>query len=143
MKKQFYLDESDKVNNIFDAPESYFENFPQKVSKRIQQSKKTPVWTSYLQPKYALVIASIVILLAIGVIVMYPNQEKASNLASLDFSTQEIKEYLLQNEIHEYDLVSFYLSHGETEDEADLILEELEEEILDDDVDIEELVELL
>lgn len=74
---------------------------------------------------------------------MYPNQEKASNLASLDFSTQEIKEYLLQNEIHEYDLVSFYLSHGETEDEADLILEELEEQILDDDVDIEELVELL
>jgi hypothetical protein len=140
MKKQFYLDESDKVNSIFDAPESYFENFPQKMNKRIQQSKKVPIWTLYLQPKYALVIASIVILVAVGVIFMNPNQEKASSLVSLDFSTQEIKEYLLQNEIHEYDLVSFYLENGEVEDEAELLLEE---EILSDGVDIEEIAELL
>ncbi|SFF27587.1 hypothetical protein [Thermoflexibacter ruber] len=140
MKKQFYLDESDKVNSIFDAPKEYFENLPQKVNKRIQQSQKVPIWTLYLQPKYALIIASIVILLVAGVTFMNPNQEKSVTLTSLDFSTQEIKEYLLQSEIHEYDLVSFYLANGELEDEEEFLLEE---EILSDDVDVEEIADLL
>ncbi|GAB4185945.1 MAG: hypothetical protein OHK0057_35980 [Thermoflexibacter sp.] len=140
MKKQFYLDESDKVNSIFDAPKEYFEDFPQKVSKRIQQSKKAPIWALYLHPKYALVIASTVILLVAGVLLINPNQEKISSLSSVDFSTQEIKQYLLQNEIHEYDLVSFYLANEEEDNEAEILLEE---EILGDDVDIEEIADLL
>ncbi len=137
MKKQFYLDESDKLDNIYDAPEGYFEHFPQKMHKRIQQSKGVPVWTSY---KYALVITSIVILLVAGIVFMNTSQEKVSSLADLDVSAQEIKAYLLQNEIHEYDLVNFYLTNEEAEDEEAIFLEE---EILDNNIDVEEIVELL
>jgi hypothetical protein len=140
MKKQFYLDESDKLDNIYDAPEGYFEHFPQKMHKRIQQSKGVPVWTSYLLPKYALVITSIVIVLVAGIVFMNISQEKVSSVGDLDISAQEIKAYLLQNEIHEYDLVNFYLTNEEAEDEEAIFLEE---EILDDNIDIEEIVELL
>lgn len=138
MKKQFYLDESDKFKNIFETPKDYFEDFPQRMSKRMEKSKSKPIGVWSLSPKYALVIASIVVLLVVGGIFFLPSTTQKTS--EIGLSVQEINEYLLKDNIQEYELVDFYL-------EADLIEEAeenvLEQEILEEELDIEEIEELL
>jgi hypothetical protein len=138
MKKQFYLDESDKFKNIFETPKDYFEDFPQRMSKRMEKSKSKSIGVWSLSPKYALVIASIVVLLVVGgIFFLLSTTQKTSEIG---LSVQEINEYLLKDNIQEYELVDFYL-------EADLIEEAeengLEQEILEEEMDIEEIEELL
>jgi len=142
MKKQIKLDEIDKIQNIFDTPQGYFDGLPQQIQKQIQQPQKQAVWQLSLKPKYALVAASFVVLLIFGVKFLLSTQIDGEQITLAEVSEQQIRQYLLQDGVHEHDLMDLYIqstNNGQEKSEEAIITDE----ILETEIDIDEIEELL
>jgi len=140
MKKQIKLDKIDKIQNVFDAPQGYFDGLPQQIQKRVQQPQKQATWQLGLKPKYALAIASFVILLIFGGKILFFNQEESRQTVLSDISEQQIQQYLLQDGVHEHDLMDLYIqstNNGQEKSEEAVITDEILE------IEIDEIEELL
>lgn len=129
-----------KIKNVFDAPKGYFEKLPQQIQKRIYEKKqKKNVWQIIAQPKYALVLASVTLLLVFGGKYLMTNEQGMKQVEFTEISSQEISKYLLQEGINEAELVE-YLQDTDSEGNSE---KTAIEEILEDEADFEEIEELL
>jgi hypothetical protein len=141
MKKQFNLDQIEKINPVFDAPEGYFEALPQRIQRRVGQPQKQAVWRFGVSPKYALILACITILVIFGGKFLFLSQEHNSQVELSEISEQQIRQYLLQGDIHEHYLMDLYIksTNGQEKSEEAVITED----ILETEIDIDEIEELL
>lgn len=131
----------EKIKNIFEAPEGYFDKLPQQIQKRIHEQKpRKNVWFSFFQPKYAFVVASVTLLLVFGGRYLMLNNKEANLTGFTEISNQQISQYLLQEGIQETELVEYYmLSSDDTENSESTAIEE----ILEDEIDTDEIEEML
>jgi hypothetical protein len=129
-----------KIKNILEAPEGYFDQLPQQIQKRIQDKKqRKSILQVVFQPKYALVLASVALLLIIGGKYLPVNQQNTQQIDFVEISSQQISQYLLQEGIQENELVE-YLQYSTTEEDSD---DSTIKEILEDEIDFEEIEEIL
>ncbi|TAH19877.1 MAG: hypothetical protein EAZ08_07370 [Cytophagales bacterium] len=140
MKKQIKLEELNKNNDFFDAPKGYFEGLPQQIQKRIQQPKKQAVWQFGFSPKYALAIASFAILLIVGGKFLFSTQNSEQQILS-EISEQQIRQYLLQDDVQEHDLMDLYLETTKGQEKSEEAI--ITDEILETEIDIDDIEELL
>ncbi len=139
--EKFNLDETNKIKSVFEVPEGYFDALPQRIQKRIQSNKKQSFWQPYLQPKYALAIASVTLLLVFGGKFLISNSGNKEVKSLVNISEQEIRQYLLNDDIQEMELVNFYIQASDIKDNSNELL--FQEEILEEEVDLEDIKELL
>ena len=129
-----------KIKNILDAPEGYFEKLPQQIQKRVQEKKQSrSIWQTTFNAKYALALASVALLLVFGSKYLINPKQDTIQSSLNEISSMQIGQYLLQNDIHEAELVE-YLQDNDNSRPAELT--EIEE-ILEDEIDFEEIEELL
>lgn len=141
MKKQFNLDQIEKINDVFDAPEGYFEALPQRIQRRIGKPQKQAIWKFGMKPKYALILASLMILLVFGGKFLFFSQEHSNQVQLSEIPEQQIRQYLLQDDIHEYYLMNLYIESTNEQEKSEEAV--ITEEILETEIDIDEIEELL
>ncbi len=141
MKKQFNLDQIEKVNDVFGVPEGYFEALPQQIQRRVQQPQKQAVWSFEIKPKYALILASLTILIVFGGKYLFFPQEHNSQAQLSEIPEQQIRQYLLQADIHEYYLMNLYIESANEQEKSEEAV--ITDEILETEIDIDEIEELL
>ena len=129
-----------KIKNILEAPESYFDTLPQQIQKRIQDKKtKQSIWQVAFQPKYALVLASVTILLIFSSKYLNTNPSDKQTVDFAEIPSQQISLYLLQEGVQETELVDYIQDTSPDEGSENTAIEE----ILEDEVDFEEIEEML
>jgi hypothetical protein len=138
--KKFNLEQTEKIGSPFQTSRGYFDALPQQIQQKIQAEKQQSAWTFHFKPKYALVLACLAIVLIFGVQFLVQN-DKINEASLSEISEQHIRQYLLQGDIHENDLVKFYIQN--TDNQEYDIEASVEEEILDEDFDLDEMEELL
>ena len=141
MKKQFNLQETDKIEDIFEAPEGYFQALPQRIQKRVQQPEKQVIWYFRISPKYALIIASMTILLVFGAKFLISDQQHSSQKLLSEIPEHQIRQYLLQSNIYEHELMDLYIESANSKEKNEETI--LTEEILEGEIDIDDMEELL
>jgi hypothetical protein len=141
MRKQFNLDQIEKINDIFDAPKGYFEALPLRIQRRIGKPQKQAVWAFGIKPKYALILASLTILLVFGGKFLFFSQAHNSQAQLSEIPEQQIRQYLLQDDIHEYYLMNLYIESANEQEKSEEAA--ITEEILETEIDIDEIEELL
>lgn len=109
---------------LFEVPEGYFEELPQRIQKRIEAGKQRPVWYASLQralsqPQWAVSVS--VAVLAALVFWFAPNSAKHERLIE-DVGDEVLMEYL------SHELPSSRLIEEVPEDEWEEIMNELEVE---------------
>ncbi len=138
--KKFKLDDIEKIESPFEAPKGYFDALPQQIQKKMQAGKKQRAWQFRFNPRYALAMACVALMLVFGV--KFLVQDDGNSEVSLaDISEQQIRQYLLQEGIYEHDLINFYIQNSDNQANSEEA--SVEEEILDEDFDLEEMEELL
>lgn len=98
----------------FQVPETYFQNLEDDLMQRIQWTPRQPVrtpwwqplaaqWQILLQPRYAMALASILVLMAVGgylIVRPAPGAEPCQDIACL--TVEEVRSYIETN-IHDFD----------------------------------------
>lgn len=141
MKKQFNLDQTEKINSVFNAPEGYFEALPQRIQRRVEKPQKQTIWRFAIKPQYALILASLTILLVFGGKFLFFPPQHSSQIQLSDIPEQQIRQYLLQGDIHEYYLMNLYVESTNEQEKSEEAV--ITEEILETEIDIDEIEELL
>ena len=87
-------------DNIFKVPDNYFENFPERVRKRIEeedQQKKVPVIR--LRPIINMAAAAVILIFAIyGITSINNNPDSVDQILS-EISSEELVNYLLESDM--------------------------------------------
>jgi len=136
------LSEMDKSQEGFNLPHLYFETLQDKVMNRLtekpeQESRFSRFFKTLLQPRYAIVLGSVLVLLLATTLFLRPaDAENTDILASI--STEELSSYLDEN-IDDFDLDMLMEDNATStldfSDGMDFDLNELEEYIDNDFID--------
>lgn len=108
----------------FQVPENYFRNLEGELLERIRQERRTPArapwwqplleqWQLLLQPRYALALASVLVLIAAGgylIVRTAPGAAPCQDIACL--TAEEVRSYIETN-IHNFDTRTILDAGGE------------------------------
>lgn len=136
------LSEIDKSQEGFNVPHLYFETFQDKVMNRLAEqpepeSRFSRFFKTLLQPRYAMALGSVLILLLATTMFLRPVEEQNTDILA-SISTEELSSYLNEN-IDDFDLDLLMEDNATStldfSDGMDFDLNELEEYIDNDFID--------
>jgi len=102
--ENFKIEDHSKIETGFSTPENYFENLESTILQKIE-NKQVKVFSIFLKPKYWIAAAAAIFVFGLFLnIFNYKSQEE--NFADeefltsqTDFSTEDLAEYLTENEL--------------------------------------------
>lgn len=147
--KKFNLEDIDKHPDVFQTPEGYFNDLPQRVQKRVAGNRQpgfAPGFgaASLWQPAFMV----LALLLAAGIAwYLWPQQQPQNGLAAAEenleqVTRQEIYEYLLAEEVAQEEILEMVANES-------LVLNPLEDnveltpELLEEIIDLEDVEDYL
>lgn len=127
----FNLENRPKINSGFKTPESYFENFSEKILSKIDQEEKPVISIFQRRRSWFLVAAAILIL---GIMIPFLNKPETD--ASIDDVT--IENYLAQSNISQYELINMLDNEDIDALEKDLAMDDATlESAINDNINLE------
>ena len=154
----------EQKENPFQVPPNYFQSMQNEVFRQIASEQKTPEqvtapnWVDQLigqlqwllQPRYAMALATVAVLLIAGIFYLQPTANLPSTEVALNDLTEDDITTYISSHIEDFDATLLVEAIPEEEDASLLPTPELEDEEIEeylqdiiDDIDLEELEELL
>jgi len=138
---KYKLDDIEK-KKVFDVPESYFEDLPMKIQKRIESETSGKV--AFAWPKWSVALAASLTLIAVFLFVIPSNDVNAEDLLA-SVTQEELIAYLDEIELEEFEIIAalgdnpsvFDFEETEGLDDIDLEDQSIDDMLLEYDLEEE------